>query len=69
VSGRPRSHVAGHDYLAIARGTRPEPARPFTFDALGLTAAEYDELIARSARFGHIVAPVALHLTTTWPTP
>jgi hypothetical protein len=69
MSGRPRSHVSGRDYLAIRRGTRREPARPFTFDALGLTAGEYDELIASAPRFACIVPPVGLRLMADWPTP
>jgi hypothetical protein len=53
-SRAPRSHVAGRDLLAIVRGHRPEPARPYTFDALGLTADEYGELIAASSRYARI---------------
>jgi hypothetical protein len=53
-SRAPRSHVTGRDLLAIARGHRPEPARPYTFDALGLTADEYGELIAASSRYARI---------------
>jgi hypothetical protein len=47
----PRSHVAGRDLLAIARGHRPEPSRPYTFDAKGLTADESGELTAASSRY------------------
>ena len=42
----PRSHVPGRDFLAIIRGQRPEPPRPYTFDAVGVTSSEYDELLA-----------------------
>jgi hypothetical protein len=41
----PRSHVPGRDFLAIIRGQRPEPPRPYTFDAVGVTSSEYDELL------------------------
>jgi hypothetical protein len=66
----PRGHVPGREYLAIVRGARREPARPYTFDVAGLTNAEYEELIARSARFASIAGtPPTLRLTHDWPTP
>ena len=66
----PRCHVPGREYLAIVRGARREPARPYTFDVVGLTAAEYEELTARSPRYASIAGtPPTLRLTHDWPTP
>jgi hypothetical protein len=47
----PRPHVAGRDLLAIARGHRPEPSRPYTFAAKGPMADESGELTAASSRY------------------
>ncbi len=66
-SRAPRSHVSGRDFLAVARGQRPEPRRPYTFDALGLTAPEYDELISKS--FDYVrTAPLAGLTPLDWST-
>jgi hypothetical protein len=42
----PLVHLSGPEYLAVWRGIRPEPPRPYSWDTNGLTHAEYSELMA-----------------------
>jgi hypothetical protein len=63
----PRSHVSGRDYLAIVRGQAREPMRPYTWDVVGLTSAEYLELVYPAAAS---VPPLpSMQLAAGWPTP
>jgi hypothetical protein len=43
---RPFEHLSGREYLAVIRGQRREPPRPFSYDLKDLTTEEYQEVLA-----------------------
>jgi hypothetical protein len=58
-------HLSGREYLAVIRGQRREPPRPYTFDLKGLTPEEQSEVYQKTPEFSRL----RLNLTADWETP